>query len=52
LFNRYQEIISLYYNNLDQYINIMINALETFPREVDMSRVIKEYYSEFIRSRT
>ncbi|MGC9009769.1 MAG: glycogen/starch/alpha-glucan phosphorylase [Sulfolobales archaeon] len=51
LYERYKEIVSLYYNNKDQYINIMINTLETFRREADINRVIREYYSEFIKKK-
>ena len=48
LYEKYRNIMTLYVNNLDQYIEIMINVFKTFVVEADINRVIREYYRKYL----
>ncbi|MEZ0289464.1 MAG: glycogen/starch/alpha-glucan phosphorylase [Sulfolobales archaeon] len=48
LYDKLMKIIDLYYNDHDEYVEIMVNALKTFSIEADVKRVVREYYSSNI----
>ena len=48
LYSKLNQVLDLYYNNPDKYIDVAINALLSFTKTANIERVINEYYGEYI----